>query len=336
MNRKENQIIMELYPLKLKAALKDYIWGGTRLRDEYGKASDLDKVAESWEMSVHPDGPSVIMNGPAAGKTLADYLTAVGQELPPILIKLIDAHDNLSVQVHPDNEYAQRVEGEPGKTEMWYIVEATPDAQLIYGFKQEITREEFAQSIKDNTLLDKVRQVPVKKGDVFYIPSGTLHAIGKGCLICEIQQSSNTTYRVYDYGRLGKDGKPRQLHVAKALDVTKLQPLALHTAPEAEIAGVLAGVELSLLKQSPYFTVYRLDLHDFVGQDEGRLDLMVSPASFQALTVLAGELRLQAAGQELRLVKGESAYLPAGLGLCHLSGKASVLLSQKGSGNADA
>ena len=131
MNRKENQIIMELYPLKLKAALKDYIWGGTRLRDEYGKASDLDKVAESWEMSVHPDGPSTIVNGPAAGKTLPTYLKEIGQAEPPILIKLIDAYDNLSVQVHPDNAYAQRVEGEPGKTEMWYIVEATPDAQLI-------------------------------------------------------------------------------------------------------------------------------------------------------------------------------------------------------------
>ncbi len=320
---------MELYPLQLKAALKDYIWGGTRLRDAYGKASNLEKVAESWEMSVHPDGPSVIVNGPAAGETLAAYLQELGQALPPILIKLIDAHDNLSVQVHPDNEYAQRVEGEPGKTEMWYIVEATPEAQLIYGFKQELTREEFARSIEDNTLLDKVRQVPVKKGDVFYIPSGTLHAIGKGCLICEIQQSSNTTYRVYDYGRLGKDGQPRELHVQKALDVTTLQPLQLHTAPEAEFRGVLAGVDVSLLKQSPYFTVYRFDVHGCADEEAGNIELFVSDTSFQALTVLAGDLQVHAGGYELSLTQGESAFLPAGLGRCHLSGKGSLLLSKK-------
>ena len=275
---------MELYPLQLKAALKDYIWGGTRLRDAYGKASNLEKVAESWEMSVHPDGPSVIVNGPAAGETLAAYLQELGQALPPILIKLIDAHDNLSMQVHPDNEYA---------------------------------------------LLDKVRQVPVKKGDVFYIPSGTLHAIGKGCLICEIQQSSNTTYRVYDYGRLGKDGQPRELHVQKALDVTTLQPLPLHTAPEAEFRGVLAGVDVSLLKQSPYFTVYRFDVHGGADEEAGNIELFVSDTAFQALTVLAGDLQVHAGGYELSLTQGESAFLPAGLGRCHLSGKGSLLLSKK-------
>ncbi|MCI6751509.1 MAG: class I mannose-6-phosphate isomerase, partial [Selenomonas bovis] len=219
-----------LYPMKLIAPLKDYIWGGTRLKDEYGKKTDLDKVSESWELACHKDGKSVIANGEAEGQTLEDWLAKQGKEVLgkhvenfpyfPLLIKLIDAKDNLSVQVHPDNDYAQRVEGEYGKTEMWYIVDCEPGASLLYGFQHEISKEEFECRIKENTLLDVVNRVPVHKGDVFFIDSGTLHAIGKGILICEIQQNSNTTYRIYDYGRVGKDGKPRELHVQKALDVT--------------------------------------------------------------------------------------------------------------------
>ena len=141
-----------------------------------------------------------------------------------MLIKLIDAKDNLSVQVHPSNEYALRVEGEYGKTEMWYIVDCDPGAELLYGFKHEISKEEFAERIANNTLLEVTNNVPVHKGDVFFIESGTLHAIGKGILIAEIQQNSNTTYRIYDYGRVGKDGKPRELHVEKAKEVTNLVP----------------------------------------------------------------------------------------------------------------
>ena len=206
--------------LKLDAPCKDYIWGGNRLREEYGKISDADKIAESWELSCHKDGQSVIANGKDKGKTLSEYVAENKKSLGtacdrfeyfPILIKLIDAKDNLSVQVHPDNDYAMRVEGEYGKTEMWYIVDCEEGSQLIYGFDKEISREEFADRIKNNTLLEVTNNVPVHKGDVFFIESGTLHAIGKGILIAEIQQNSNTTYRVYDYGRVGKDGKPRAI-----------------------------------------------------------------------------------------------------------------------------
>ena len=311
---------MELYPLKLKAALKDYIWGGTRLRDEYGKASDLDKVAESWEMSVHPDGPSVIMNGPAAGKTLADYLTAVGQELPPILIKLIDAHDNLSVQVHPDNDYAMRVEGEYGKTEMWYIVDCEPGATLIYGFKHAISKEEFEKRIADNTLLEVCNQVPAHKGDVFFIASGTLHAIGKGIIICEIQQNSNTTYRVYDYGRLGKDGKPRELHVKKAIDVTNLEPVKECPRLDAPI-DIFVDTQARLLASCEYFTVYELEI-------DGTSHLTAGEDSFQSFTVLDGSVQLQAGDVELTFKKGETSFLPAGLGAYTLMGKARLVLSK--------
>ena len=213
-----------MYPIKLKPALKDYIWGGTRLKSDFHKTSDLERVAESWELSCHKDGPSIIENGELAGLTLDEYVKRYGTnvlgtncskfESFPILIKLIDAKDNLSVQVHPDNDYALRVEGEYGKTEMWYIVDCDDGAELLYGFKNSISKEEFKERIQNNTLTEVTNRVRVNKGDAFFIEAGCLHAIGKGIVIAEIQQNSNTTYRIYDYGRLGTDGKPRDLHIA--------------------------------------------------------------------------------------------------------------------------
>ena len=320
-----------LYPMKLKAPLKDYLWGGTRLKEEYGKSGDLEKVAESWELSCHKDGQSIIENGEAAGQTLAAYIEAQGhgilgprggkEEGFPILVKFIDAKDNLSVQVHPDNEYAWRVEGEPGKTEMWYVVDAEPGAQLIYGFRQEISREEFARRIEDNTLLEVCRQVPVKKGDTFFIASGTLHAIGAGALICEIQQSSNTTYRVYDYGRKGADGRPRELHIEKALAVTRREPLELRTEPVACLHGLVAGADIDLLASCEYFTVYHIAL-----QDEIRL--AAPEESFQAVTVLSGTVAIKSGSGEVTLAKGETAFLPVGLGAYSLRGTGELLLSE--------
>ena len=205
------------------------------MRDEYGKKCDFDKVAESWELSCHKDGNSVIDSGEYKGLTLSEYVEKAGKavlgtdcekfENFPILIKLIDAKDNLSVQVHPDNEYALRVEGEYGKTEMWYVVDCDPGASLLYGFTHEISKEEFRQRIENNTLLEVTNRVEVHPGDVFFIESRTLHAIGKGILIAEIQQNSNTTYRVYDYGRVGADGKPRQLHIEKHWMLRGWRPL---------------------------------------------------------------------------------------------------------------
>lgn len=186
-------------PFELIPPVKDYIWGGTRLRDEYGKKSSADKLAESWELSCHKDGQSIIAHGEYCGRTLSSYLeenpSALGTacarfEAFPVLIKLIDAKDRLSVQVHPDDEYAMSAEGEYGKTEMWYIVDCDDDAELIYGFREELTKDEFRRAIEENTLLDKVQRVRVKKGDVFFIEPGTLHAIGEGILIAEIQQNS--------------------------------------------------------------------------------------------------------------------------------------------------
>lgn len=323
-------LCMRLYPLKLKAPLKDYLWGGTKLKESYGKQTELDKVAESWELSCHKDGQSIIINGEAAGMALSEYIEAQGPEILgdnakrfpyfPLLIKLIDARDNLSVQVHPDDEYALRVEGEFGKTEMWYIVDCDPGASLLYGFKHEISQEEFRRRIADNTLLDVCNRVPVKKGDVFFIDAGTLHAIGKGILIAEIQQNSNTTYRIYDYGRVGKDGQPRELHVDKAIDVTRLAPPTKEAAPAAKLQ-IFADYQLQVLAQCDFFKVCHFNL-------QGECRLMSGRDSFQAILVLEGEVVLLHENEKIKIQRGECVFIPAGMGVYSLSGQGEYILSQ--------
>ena len=299
-------------------------------KDEYGKKTNLDKVAESWELACHKDGKSKIVNGEAAGLFLEDWLAGQDKSVLgtnaasfpyfPLLIKLIDAKGDLSVQVHPDNDYAMRVEGEYGKTEMWYIVDCEPGASLLYGFKEKISKEEFERRIADNTLLEVCNRVPVKKGDVFFIDSGTLHAIGKGILICEIQQNSNTTYRIYDYGRVGKDGKPRELHVKKAIDVTKLEPPTKPTTALAKI-DIIPGLDMKLLAECEYFTAYHAKL-------KGEASLKAGSESFQTFTVLSGSLKLTSGDTVLDFYKGESVFIPAGLGIYTLTGDATFILSK--------
>ncbi len=316
-----------MYILKLDAPCKDYLWGGTRLRDEYGKKSDKDKLAESWELSCHKDGQSVIANGEFEGKTLAEYIDMCGKDILgkncekfeyfPILIKLIDAKDNLSVQVHPNNEYAMRVEGEYGKTEMWYIVDCEEGATLLYGFKDNISKEEFAQRIADNTLLEVTNAVEVKKGDVFFIEAGTLHAIGKGILIAEIQQNSNTTYRIYDYGRVGNDGKPRELHVEKAKEVTDLCP-----AKAYPVQPVIKndGYSAQLLSKCEYFNVTRLDV-------DNNAKLCADSKSFNSILVLEGNPSLVCGDTKLELKKGDSVFVPCSCGEYTIDGRSQVILT---------
>jgi len=222
--------------VKLKGAVKDYLWGGTRLFN-YGKTSSSPIIAESWEVSFHKDGPSVIDSGVNKGKFLSDVATlddlgsnAKNFEFFPILNKFIDAKDNLSLQVHPNDEYALKYENSFGKTEMWYVVDATEEACLYIGFNKDVSDEEISARIANDTLIEIMNKIHVKKGDCYFIPSGTIHAIGKGCLIYEIQENSNLTYRVYDYGRVDKNGNKRELHVEKALKVlnkNKVQPKSL-------------------------------------------------------------------------------------------------------------
>ncbi|WP_303820020.1 type I phosphomannose isomerase catalytic subunit [Ruminococcus flavefaciens] len=313
-------------PFYLKAPVKDYIWGGTRLRELFGKEGG-DRLAESWELSCHPDGECYIMGGEFDGMKLSDFVNehpeAVGSGFKsgdsfPVLVKLIDAKNDLSVQVHPNDEYAHKYENDNGKTEMWYVIDAAPDSELIYGFNEELSKEEFRKAIENNTLMEKLRRVPVKQGDVFFIEPGTLHAIGKGILIAEIQQSSNVTYRVYDYGRLGADGKPRPLHIEKALEVTNTKPLD----PERPVYGLeLDGVVTQLLADCKYFNVNR---HRLIKE----LELYADKNSFAHVLMIGGSGgELVADNCKLELTMGSSVFVPAGTGAFAIKGNCDVIVT---------
>lgn len=298
---------MKKYPLKLSPAFKEIIWGGDRLKKDFGKVCDYEKLAESWELTCRYDGMNVIENGEYAGMTLADYLGDQAKGFP-LLIKLIDACDRLSIQVHPDDAYAKEKEGEFGKTEMWYIVDADPGAKLVYGLK-DYDKETFAAAAKDGTLEKYLNFVEVHKGDVFFIPSGCVHAIGAGILIAEIQQSSNVTYRVYDYNRVGKDGKLRPLHVEKALDV-----IVDYTPEQIEKIRFENGKTEGSLANCKYFKVDRL-----VGEQELHAD-----DSFLHVLCLDGEGTV--GGYPIK--KGDSYYLPQGIGTVQVTGNPEIITSK--------
>lgn len=315
-------------PFKLTPAFKDYLWGGTRLRDEYGKKCDLTPVAESWELSCHKDGPSVAADGCYAGMTLREIVekepALMGKNCEkfadfPILVKFIDAKDNLSVQVHPTDDYARRVEGEFGKTEIWYVMDAEPGATLIYGFNRELDEAEFRQRLADSTLDEVLNFVPVKKGDTFFIPAGTLHGIGRGILIAEIQQNSNSTYRVYDYGRIGADGKPRPLHIDKAIDVTERCFPARPVGPQGATVEHDTYTE-ALLAQCEYFTVHEIALKD-------SFDGCAGEDSFKHILNLTDEVTLCCDGEEMALKPGDSVFVPAGTGRFTVKGKGKFLVT---------
>ena len=311
---------MQKYPLLLKPVIKDYIWGGTRLKTEFGFKTDKDIAAEGWMLSCHKDGTNTVLNGVYEGKPLDEVLKLWGlKDKFPILIKLIDAKDRLSVQVHPDNKYALENEGEFGKTEMWYVVDCEDGAQLIYGFKNKISKDEFEKRIKDNTLDEVMNYVPVKKGDVFFIKSGTLHAIGKGILIAEIQQNSNTTYRVSDYGRLGADGKPRELHIQKAVDVTLTDKPTVPYGDVGETNNYEYGTERQLAA-CEYFKTTKLDL-------EGEREINTENG-FVSLLVLSGEINVKYDSGVVKAQKGGSIFIPQGLKVL-LSGRAEVIYSKE-------
>ena len=312
--------------LKLTPPTKDYIWGGTRLSKEYGILSFDDRQAEAWMLSCHEAGQCVIENGDFKGRTLSDLLANEGKNYLgtncerfsafPILIKLIDAKDNLSVQVHPDDDYAMRVEGEFGKTEAWYIVDCDEDAEIIFGFRKDIDKETFRKSIEENTLLDYVNRVKVKKGDIFFIEAGTLHAICKGILLAEVQQNSNTTYRVYDYGRL-QNGKPRELHIEKAVDVTVTKAIDASGKPQGE-PEKKNGYTETLLTSCELFTVKRLEV-------EEKAVLTAGKESFVSLVALEGNGVVMHGDSCVTLYKGDSLFVPAGFGEFEILGEVTVL-----------
>lgn len=290
--------------LQLKPVLKDYLWGGFRLKTLFGRGNGGKKIAESWELSVHPDGQSRTENG-----TLSEYVCAHPEAVPskkgefPLLIKYIDAAQNLSVQVHPNDEYAQRVEGDNGKTEMWYIVQADEGAGIYCGFKRDTTKEEFLRKVQDGTVEELLNFIPVKAGDCYLIKAGTVHAIGAGCVICEVQQSSNVTYRVYDYNRKDANGNLRPLHVEKALEVINFKAFQDETA--SGNFSTVSGGTMRLLTQCRYFRCRELLLDGTFTQEGGK--------SFVAINALAGNGTVNgnhfAAGDTFFFPRGEKIEL---------------------------
>lgn len=308
--------------LKLKPAFKDNLWGGHRLVEEFNFDYDGEICAEAWVLSCHPDGPSIIAEGEYAGRTLKEYIDAEGFEVLgtncrrfrdfPILVKFIDARDDLSIQVHPSNGYALRNEGQYGKTEMWYVLDAEPGAFLYQGFKKAISKEEYRERIENNTLLEVLNKVEVHKGDIVFIESGTLHAIGKGIMVAEIQQNSNVTYRIYDYNRKDKNGKTRELHIDKALAVTNRVP------PVKENTG------FPHIADCDYFTVDRVNLD---GISRYRMQGTVTEKSFLSLLILDGEGTISSQGEKKSFRKGDSLLITAGSGDYQIEGKCDALMT---------
>lgn len=311
--------------LKLLPAGKDYLWGGTRLRDEYGKKIDLTPLAETWECSVHPDGPSTVENGEFKGKNLAEVLEEhpeyLGSKVQdgklPVLVKFIDAKQDLSVQVHPDDEYAKEHEHQNGKTEMWYVIDADEGAELIYGFQHKVTLEILRDAVAKGTLDKHLQKTKVHRGDVFYVPAGTVHGIGAGILIAEIQESSNVTYRVYDYDRIDKNGKKRELHFDKAVQVMDMG-VATDIKQKPRMVKYYAGCSRELLCRCKYFEAERI-------QVTKGFSFSVRDESFQILMCLDGYGQVETMDAELkpvRFCKGETVFIPAGIGRCMVIGEA--------------
>jgi mannose-6-phosphate isomerase len=316
--------IMEdsLYPLTFTPALKDYIWGGRNLEKLYGRQLPPGPIAESWEISGHPNGPAVVDAGLLAGQSLPTVLEALGADLAgaradwalkrnkfPLLIKLLDAEKRLSVQVHPPDEYALANEnGELGKTEMWYILHARPGAELILGLRPSVTPEAFGQAVDDNTLDRWLHHLPVKAGDAVFVPAGTVHAILEGIIAAEIQQNSDTTYRIYDWGRTGADGKPRPLHVEKALEVINFG-LIEPGAYEPLTVSSENGVTRQEITRSEYFVVEKVTLARgavYSGLTDG--------TSLEIWGTVEGESELTWAGGPVSLPTIRFCLVPARLG----------------------
>ncbi|MBZ0292608.1 MAG: class I mannose-6-phosphate isomerase [Anaerolineae bacterium] len=311
-----------LYPLLLNSALHVKVWGGRKLESVMHKALPTDEpYGESWEMH----DTATVANGPLAGHTVGELLAAYGHDLVgpgndptagfPLLAKLIDASDWLSVQLHPNDAQALALEGEPrGKTEAWYVIDAEPDAQLVIGVEPGTSPQTMAQFIRESTLEKLLVYANVQAGDVLFVRAGTIHAIGAGILIYEIQQSSDTTYRLYDWGRVGLDGKPRTLHIDKGAQVANLEslPTIAHTGDKTE--------EVVEIVRSEYFTTLLYQLGEPITLDT---DFQY----FHILTCIEGQAQIQYAGESLTLDMGRTALIPASLGIYTLTGPARVLNS---------
>lgn len=283
---------------KLEPIYKDYLWGGNKLRENYNKTdTDLYPLAESWELSTHPDGLSRISN-----TSLLDFIksnpSCLGTKCKdndiPILIKYIDAKEKISIQVHPDDTYARIHENDNGKTELWYILEASENAYIYLGTNKTLSKDEFKTSITNNTVTSYLNKIYVKQGDVFLIEPGTIHSLGEGCLVVEIQERSNITYRVYDYDRRDKYGHLRDLHIQKALDVVHL----------AKYTPSRRNKDIHLLEDCKYFKVYLYESNEDI-------TLHISDSSFAVIMVIQGSANLTTNDESIEVIQGNSIFLLA-------------------------
>ena len=312
----------KIYPLTFEPVFRDYIWGGRNLETKLGRALPAGKVAESWDISGHPSSPTKADNGPLAGQTLPELLDLLATKLVgtrsqpmlergkfPLLVKLLDANKRLSVQVHPDDAYAAKHEnGELGKTEMWYVLHAEPGAYLIYGLTKGVTPESFRRALEAGHLERCLHQLPVKAGDAVFIPSGSVHAIMDGILIAEIQQNSDTTYRVYDWNRLGADGQPRPLHVDKALDVINFDLVEPGPFPP-QLVEERNGLRRELITASPYFNVEKVTF-----AQNSAFEGLCDGSTFEIWGIISGRGSIGWSDEPVAVEAVRFALLPAALG----------------------
>lgn len=315
------------YPLQFKAEMKEKVWGGRAL-EQFGLDMPDGAIGEGWMISDHPNGLTQVINGEFAGLNLEQIRTKVGKDWFgthsnidadtrfPLLIKLLDCNDDLSVQVHPNDDYEKLPPGELGKTEMWYVLDAKPGAKIIYGLKSGVTREQLAYALENNTVMDTLQEVEVAPGDSFYIPAGTVHALCSGVVVAEIQQNSDTTYRLYDYNRPGLDGKLRELHIEDSLNTVAFGGSG---ATYMKTDNAQPNEWLTLAK-SPYFLVEK-------GVVTNPWKLATSAESFVILIVCEGEGQLNWSDGSEELKAGQCFLLPANLGEYTLEGHCTVIRS---------
>ncbi|WP_238590806.1 mannose-6-phosphate isomerase, class I [Paenibacillus beijingensis] len=315
------------YPLQFKPEMKERIWGGRAL-EQFGLELPEGSIGEGWMIGDHPNGTTKVISGPLAGLGLDEIREQYGKEWFgakgfsekngrfPLLIKLLDCNDDLSIQVHPSDDYEALPAGELGKTEMWYILDAKPGAKIIYGLKEGVDRAALEQAINEGRIMDGLQEVPVEAGDAFYIPAGTVHALCAGVVVAEIQQNSDTTYRLYDYNRPGLDGKLRELHIEDSLNVIAYEGAG---ATRMKTSAASPGQWLTIA-ESPYFVVDK-------GVVRERWQLETNPASFVILVIAEGSGELKWSGSSQTVKAGECFLLPATLGQYELDGSMTVIRS---------
>lgn len=337
--------------MRLEPAFKDNLWGGTKLRTVFGKKCDYDVIGESWELSAHPDGQSVIASGIFTGMYFGEFIEKYGHDVVgwksssldrfPVLIKFIDAKKDLSIQIHPDDDYALEIENEFGKNEMWYVVDCEPGAFLYCGLKKDSSKEEIRERIENNTITDILNKIEVHKGDCVMVKAGTIHAIGAGILICEIQQNSNCTYRMYDYDRKDKFGNKRELHIDKAIDVVdvkKYKPFISDNKDVPEGAEVLVSCK--------YFECYKYvlgsdaaeadhasDIEDNCYNTEnvrntGKVNISVDAMSFRSVIVIDGSGKIAVGNNTMDYKAGDSFFVTAGEKVINLEGTGTVIVTK--------